>query len=84
MGQYTYQLLHRNGVSGYVLNGTITINTSEGIFKNIDSTSKARQHSLVRESRFESFTYADLFVSSLVGMISAFASSASPSGLAGV
>jgi hypothetical protein len=69
----------QDGVSGYVLSGTITIDTSEASLRTLTVLPKQdNTHSL--GSLGLNLYYADLFVSSLVGMISAFASSAAPSG----
>lgn len=69
----------QEGVSGYSLSGTITVNTSEASLRTLTVLPKQdNTHSL--GSIGLNLYYADLFVSSLVGMISAFASSAAPSG----
>ena len=69
----------QDGVSGYDLSGTITINTSEASLRTLTVLPK-QDNTYSLGSRSLNLYYSDLFVSSLVGMISAFASSAAPSG----
>ena len=69
----------QEGVSGYILSGSITVDTSEASLRTLTVLPKQdNTHSL--GSLGLNLYYSDLFVSSLVGMISAFASSSAPSG----